>query len=199
MSIFNSQCVHDSHIQESIVGSNNKIPLFIVKIQITRLPPHSEIQLLGKYNDEDYQEKDVFYIWTTKLIGRISINTTINTVLHRFVSIYKHWQYLRIWDGADIELQKKNLCGLSSQTKSHTHTHTYCHPLSISSQADNGSWAQCARVECVVWPSTQMSMFHCGEWRERGRETKRVKWNLTVFVNHRENAVCVCQRKRERR
>ena len=43
-----------------------------------------------------------------------------------------------------------------------------------------------------------MSMFHCGEWGERDQETERVKWNLNVFVNHRENAVCACQRKREK-
>lgn len=96
-------------------------------------------------------------------------------------------------------MKKKILCALSSRV--HKHAHAYCHLFSITFHTDNGSWAQRGRVECVVWPSTQMSMLHCGESGEKERETlrdRRVKWNLTVFVNHRENAVCVCQGESER-
>lgn len=166
----------------------------------------SQIELLGKCNEDQLLEGMMFVnLSCENLIGCISINTAINTVLHRFVSICKHWQYLLTWIRAHIEPRRKRFSVVSVRMYTCTYTYTwtpaYRRPPCITNHTDNGSWALCGRVECVAWPSTQMSMFHCGEsgGRETHRETEGVKWNLGVFVNHRENAVCVRAREKEER
>lgn len=75
---------------------------------------------------------------------------------------------------------RKTLC--SELMHARTHTQSQSHLAHITKRADNRSWAQCGRVECVVRPSTQMSMFHFGEWREwstwrrgRGEEFGRLR------------------------
>lgn len=78
--------------------------------------------------------------------------------------------------------------------RAQTRTHAYCHLLCSTDHAGSRSRAQRGRVECVVWPSTQMSTLHCGERGEKRQRDSRVKLNLNAFVNHRENAVCVCRR-----
>lgn len=86
--------------------------------------------------------------------------------------------------------------------RSQAYTGTFCQLCRITDRTDNGSWVQCGRAECAVWPSTQMSMFHFGESRERDRRTQRdggEKWNLDVFVNHKEIAAWACRGERERR
>lgn len=62
---------------------------------------------------------------------------------------------------------QENLCSEFMHARTHTRTQSQSHLAHITKRADNRSWAQCGRVECVVRPSTQMSMFHFGEWRER--------------------------------
>lgn len=98
------------------------------------------------------------------LIAQISINTTINTGLQGSVLIRK-----TMTDADESELifnqEHRKTFALSSCT--HTCTQSQSHLAHITKRADNRSWAQCGRVECVVRPSTQMSMFHFGEWRER--------------------------------
>ncbi len=137
-----------------------------------------------------------FYISTANLIGCISINTTINTVLHRFVSIHKHWQHPRIWVRADIEPQRKRFSVVLVHVHTHKHIVTYSvSPTTLITGHEHNV------EERNVWYDLQPKCQRCTVV-SRERETQRdrgVKWNLNVFVNHGENAVCVCQRERERR
>lgn len=99
------------------------------------------------------------------LIAQISINITINTGLQGSVLIRGKNDRCR-WVRAHFQPRTQgNL--FSEFMHARTHTQSQSHLAHITKRADNRSWAQCGRVECVVRPSTQMSMFHFGEWRER--------------------------------